>query len=351
MAAWGGKTLCSICQKASGSFTCRGCGKDFCSRHVAEHRQELSKQMDEITTNHDQLKHTMAEQDAQPLCHPLIRRVDEWEQRSINKIRQAAKDARRQLLGIIGTQRTQVTNDLVSFTAELSTARENDDYVETDLKKWTEKLDGLQADLTAADKIDFGEYDDDDDENTLIPKFFINETSSDVLGQIIGDIRISERRKVATHAPTTGTAVVICRHQYSSGQHRLRFRIEQLSKGIGFSCGIVPSNTPMNSIINPTNVAFMNMNSIIRSTTGLTNSTYCGTCPWLNYSVVPGFHEKNYQFQIDCNYEIFIDCTQATVRLTNEQLGYTNTICMSIHPFPWQFFIALYNANDRVRLY
>jgi hypothetical protein len=51
MATGGEKILCSICQKASGILTCRGCGKDFCYRHVAEHRQELNKQMDEITTS------------------------------------------------------------------------------------------------------------------------------------------------------------------------------------------------------------------------------------------------------------------------------------------------------------
>ncbi|CAF5040013.1 unnamed protein product, partial [Rotaria sp. Silwood1] len=59
------KTLCSICEKAAGIFTCRGCQKDFCYRHVAEHRQELNKQMDELTTNHDQLQQTIVEQEAQ----------------------------------------------------------------------------------------------------------------------------------------------------------------------------------------------------------------------------------------------------------------------------------------------
>jgi len=56
------KILCSKCSKSAGILTCRGCEKDFCSRHVAEHREELSKQMDEVTTNHDQLQQTIVEQ-------------------------------------------------------------------------------------------------------------------------------------------------------------------------------------------------------------------------------------------------------------------------------------------------
>ncbi len=77
--ATGTKTLCSTCQKAAGILTCRGCGKDFCYRHVAEHRQELNKQMDEVPTTHDQLQQTIIEQETQPTCHPLMKRIDEWE--------------------------------------------------------------------------------------------------------------------------------------------------------------------------------------------------------------------------------------------------------------------------------
>jgi hypothetical protein len=59
------KTPCSKCAKAAGILTCRGCGKDFCFRHVAEHQQELNKSMDEVAANHDQLQQTIVEQEAQ----------------------------------------------------------------------------------------------------------------------------------------------------------------------------------------------------------------------------------------------------------------------------------------------
>ena len=42
--------------------------------------KNFNKQMDEVTTNHDQLQQTITEQQAQPKCHPLIKQIDIWEQ-------------------------------------------------------------------------------------------------------------------------------------------------------------------------------------------------------------------------------------------------------------------------------
>jgi hypothetical protein len=330
------KILCSTCEKSLAILMCLGCEKDFCYRHVAEHRQELNKQMDEIATNHDQLQQTIANQEAEPNCHPLMKRIDEWEQQSIDKIRQAAEDARKQLLIILGTHRTQVTKDLASFTTELSTVRKEGDYVETDLTKWTEKLENLKADLTAADTIGFAS---DNDEISLIPKYFINDASADIFYQTINDVQISEARKIVTHGPTNDISAARCRREYSRGQHRCRFRIEQLHNSTGFSCGIVSKNTPIHSIISTT----VNYNAYGSS----------GIHQRLNHKVLCSFDEQNFQFKTNCNYEILIDCTQQTIRLTNEQSGRTHMLNINLATcsFPWQFFIALSYANDRVCLY
>ncbi|CAF2810619.1 unnamed protein product [Rotaria sp. Silwood2] len=134
------KRPCSKCDKAADILTCHGCGKDFCYRRVAEHRQELNKQMDELTTYYDQFQQTIAKQDSQPDCHPLIQKINTWEQESIDKIRREADDARKQLLTILATHRSKVTNDLTHLIQELRKARNEDDYVETDLKEWMERL-------------------------------------------------------------------------------------------------------------------------------------------------------------------------------------------------------------------
>ncbi|CAF1023650.1 unnamed protein product [Adineta steineri] len=153
------KILCSTCQKAAGVLTCRGCNNAFCSRDVIKHRQQLNRQMDEVGASHDQLQQLIVEHEAQPKCHPLMERIDKWEQESITKIHQAADDARKQILTIIGTHRAQVTDNLAVLTQELSRARDEDDYVETELKEWMEKLDQLKIDLNAAQTVYFDQND------------------------------------------------------------------------------------------------------------------------------------------------------------------------------------------------
>jgi outer membrane murein-binding lipoprotein Lpp len=332
------KTLCSICQKASGIFKCRGCTKDFCFRHVSEHRQELNKQMDELTTDHDQLRQTITEQEVKPNRHPLMKNIDEWEQQSINTILQTADDARKRLLTIIGQYRTEVTNDLSSLTTELNKARDEDDYIETDLKEWSEKLDALKIDLNAAQIINFAQS---NDQSVLIPKFQINDASADIFHQITGDVTIMEGGRAILHGATQKIVAARCRGEYSSGQHRFCFKIEQLSGNNGFSCGIVSKNTPTTSIFNT------NVQNNMYGHHGAYSTYQC-----LNHSVVSSFHEQNYTFQMNDTYELLIDCKHKRIHLTNEQTRYTSPldVNLSTFPFPWQFFITFTFPNDRVSL-
>ncbi len=59
----GNDSRCATCVKAAGTFMCRGCGIDFCLHHKNEHRQELTKKMDEdVIPLHDQLQQSLDEQ-------------------------------------------------------------------------------------------------------------------------------------------------------------------------------------------------------------------------------------------------------------------------------------------------
>jgi hypothetical protein len=51
--------------------------------------------------------------------------------------------------------------------------------------------------------------------------------------------------------------------------------------------------------------------------------------------------------------ELVIDCDRRIMRLTNERTCQTQDLNVNLNtcPFPWQFFVTLSNANDRVRLY
>jgi hypothetical protein len=60
-------------------------------RHVNEHRQALTKQMEEnVLSTYDQLRHDLAEQNTTLDIHQIMKQIDEWEQQSIDKIHQVA---------------------------------------------------------------------------------------------------------------------------------------------------------------------------------------------------------------------------------------------------------------------
>ncbi len=52
----GKKKSCCKCNKGSGTLTCDECHQSFCFKHVAEHRQELLQQMDNIEQGYEILK-------------------------------------------------------------------------------------------------------------------------------------------------------------------------------------------------------------------------------------------------------------------------------------------------------
>jgi len=91
--------------KGIGIFRCEGCLQVFCRKHLNEHRDLLSHQLDEIVLEHDSLQQSIVEnKDTQNNQHPVLRQIDKWEKNSIQKIQQLAEEARQQVKELIGTQ-------------------------------------------------------------------------------------------------------------------------------------------------------------------------------------------------------------------------------------------------------
>ena len=320
-------TLCSTCKKASGILICQGCRRHFCYRHVAEHRQELNLELDELANNHDQLQQTISEQTVQPNSHPFIKELEQWDQ-------QPSEDVRQQLLTMLAEHRTEIANNLTCITNELKQARYDDDFMETDLKQWREKLDQLKTNLDAVHTLDSRPK---NNHFELIE----NDASTEIFYQTNGDVQIEGDGKIAVHGPTSGLVAVRCRGEYSLGQHRFRFRIERTSNGVGFIYGIVSKSTPMSLIIN---------RIVPNGNNGSETSPFIYTS--LNKDVICSFTGENYGFQGNGTYEVVIDCSHWKVCLTNEQIEATKNLYVNLNkfPFPWQFFVVINYVNDRVCL-
>ncbi len=127
MATATGKARCVICGKEKSSYICGGCSQEFCFNHLADHKQELSKQFDGIEVNRDLFRQTLTEQTSNPQKHELIQQIDLWERDSIRKIRQTAEEARQLVLENTTGHIRELETKLNKLTHQLRQSREEND--------------------------------------------------------------------------------------------------------------------------------------------------------------------------------------------------------------------------------
>ena len=89
------KTTCVKCEKSIGQFKCEGCSQIFCIKHVIEHRQVLTGQLESILLEHDTLQ--QATNNSENQTQFLMNFIKQWEEKSIEKIRWMAKDIRQKV--------------------------------------------------------------------------------------------------------------------------------------------------------------------------------------------------------------------------------------------------------------
>jgi hypothetical protein len=329
------KAPCVTCGKVIGMFTCRGCQKHFCTPHVVEHRQELDKQMDELTLDHDRFRQNLIEQTTESRLHPLMKQIDEWEQQYIDNIHRAADDARKKLRNTISEHTTKVTRALTTIADELCKAREDDNFFETDLKKWMEKLDQLKKDLAHPPNIEILEENNGD--IPFIAKILPVVLPKEAFRRLIGNIEIEARGQVIFKKQSNSYATARGNNEYVSGQHRFRFKIEEYHANKWIFIGIISKD-----------VALQETSYNNRSSYGWAGS---------NQVYLDGAHHNGfngYKSDIEKNdiVELLVDCDQRMIRLTNERSRsvYELRIETSKCPFPWQLNFNLYYLNDRIRI-
>jgi hypothetical protein len=165
------KPTCITCAKGVGQFKCEGCSQIFCTKHVAEHRQTLNQELDEVIVEHDTFQQTILEDKNQ--SHTLIVYIDQWEQTSIDKIRQVAKEVREKVSQLADKHNSKylylsfyidnkmrccfvylfaetITQELHHLKEQIRKAREEDDFFETDLRNWSSILKKLKQELKIA---------------------------------------------------------------------------------------------------------------------------------------------------------------------------------------------------------
>lgn len=147
------KKRCVKCDgenSGGGVFTCNGCQQIFCERHVSEHRQELTIQLENTIQVHDYVQH---ESNISAPDEALLKKIDVWEKESIITIQTIAERTRSYLHQWYQTINDEIKAECTELGKNLRTAHEIDNFSEVDLTKWNQILNRLKAQLELMTKV------------------------------------------------------------------------------------------------------------------------------------------------------------------------------------------------------
>jgi len=117
---------CSICEKGKGTCLCVGCKTYFCETHFNE--------LDELVEDRNDLQDKINKIQKHSKSNNLhLAQIDEWEQKTIEKMKQAAEQARQKVGQTMNFKRDQMKKKFEKMSQELIQYRETKDFYEQDL--------------------------------------------------------------------------------------------------------------------------------------------------------------------------------------------------------------------------
>jgi len=139
---------CSTCNKPSASMHCIGCDGYFCNKCFQLHRQSMFGQMDHIIESRNQLQQDINNStQLNKQQSPIITEIDKWETSTIEKVKKVAAEARQQTVQLLNAGRIKIDNEFKSFSRELASLQESEDYVEHDLERLNQKINQFKLDV------------------------------------------------------------------------------------------------------------------------------------------------------------------------------------------------------------
>jgi hypothetical protein len=347
------KQSCVKCEKGGGIAICSGCQQQFCVKHFIEHRQEMAIRMDQIGQEHDLLRRDLSKEIPE---HPLIARINTWEQESITKIQVTAEVARADLRQLLDRTNNELKISVDKITSELQSSQELDDYTEIELDKWMKKLKELRTVLETPVnseilfenhsqssiyliKISAQAYRSIRTSSSLVPSSQLSENldltySHEKFDKFYGPVKLSEQGLVAKNVDDDYSRICGI-NQYSSGVHPIHFRIDERSNSCPF-LGIISS------------VEELNLRKItLPSANGWSD---------LDYNIINGKSQatsvSNRIIQSGDAVTLILDCDNQEIRLEHHRTSrfVRQSIDIQECPMPWKILVALSSRNGSIRI-
>ena len=332
---------CISCGNYGGVLTCNGCKQVFCSKHVYEHRQELTNQLDGVLQEHDLLQEEL-NQSGEEYEYGLLEKLDQWEKETITKIQVSADAARADLREMVGNSKKRMANACSEIAIDIRSSRQRDSFGEDDLKRWTEQLNKLKSELRLSESIELIE-----DQQSAIPLITIREKNikHDLIDSFSTVIRYNQVKEddllVVQTCFIDRCSYILGRELYSNGQEIVRLRIENITTPYNIFLGCFSPATIENPISfrSTSVVGWFGYNE--RWKHGIVDSNR------INH----GYHSD--EIGVNDVLCLTFNCLEQQVELFHTRLNRQHILPVNLDrtPFPWQLLIVLTNENDSLRIF
>jgi hypothetical protein len=137
---------CRECDRSS--YRCDGCRRLFCDYHLSEHRQNLTEQVDNLTTEYSNLKEILAlppSYESLTESTELINKIDQWETDTIRQIKEIAEQTREKIRHRYDTIATERFGpEFQQLTEQLQQNQRTNHFTELDIQRLTAQINDLK---------------------------------------------------------------------------------------------------------------------------------------------------------------------------------------------------------------
>ena len=90
MATANKRSECFSCRQETRTFFCERCSQNYCFDDLTKHLQDLHRELEELGNEHDQFRQMINDEKDNFNEYSFIKQIKQWEDESINRIKQMA---------------------------------------------------------------------------------------------------------------------------------------------------------------------------------------------------------------------------------------------------------------------
>ncbi|UJR16687.1 hypothetical protein I4U23_003587 [Adineta vaga] len=129
------KSSCFLCNDETKKITyfCKGCSHEYCYEHLGKHRHELNNEFEFLINNYNQFQQSIFQKKQNPQNSYLIEKINQWENESIEKIQQIAKECRTTVMKYTKIITNNIEKKFYQLIQELKYIQKENEFNEIDL--------------------------------------------------------------------------------------------------------------------------------------------------------------------------------------------------------------------------